>query len=282
MPIRFLPVSVVVSLLCTLSAPLASQAPASPPAPAAVPATGFPGLDRYRASRVAVYSDDYGERARYRAANTALPPPAATENRVVFFGDSITDLWRLDQSFPGKPYVNRGIGGQTTSQMLVRFRQDVIELRPRVVVILAGTNDIAGNTGPIANEEIEGNLASLADLARMHDIRVVLSSVMPVHNYTPRAQEFFASRPAERIVVLNRWMREYTAANGVVYLDYYSAMVDDRGMLRRDLAEDGLHPNATGYAIMARLADEAIQRALTQNRRAAATDPRETRVPRSP
>jgi lysophospholipase L1-like esterase len=267
MSTRSLPVSLVVWLLYTLSAPVASQAPASPPPPAAVPATGFPGLDRYRASRVAVYSDDYGERARYRAANRALPPPAATENRVVFFGDSITDGWRLDQSFPGKPYVNRGIGGQTTSQMLVRFRQDVIELWPKVVVILAGTNDIAGNTGPIANEEIEGNLASLADLALMHDIRVVLSSVMPVHNYTPRAQEFFASRPGERIVALNRWMREYTAASGLVYLDYYSAMVDDRGMLRRDLAEDGLHPNVTGYAIMARLADEAIQRALTQVRR---------------
>lgn len=264
---RPLPVTLVVSLLWALSTPLASQAPASSPAPATVPATGFAGLDRYRASRVAVYSDDYGERARYRAANAALPPPAATENRVVFFGDSITDLWRLDQSFPGKPYVNRGIGGQTTSQMLVRFRQDVIELRPRVVVILAGTNDIAGNTGPIANEAIEGNLASLADLARIHDIRVVLSSVMPVHNYTPRAQEFFASRPGERIVALNRWMRDYATATGVGYLDYYSAMVDDRGMLRRELAEDGLHPNATGYAIMARLADEAIQRALTQVRR---------------
>ena len=267
MSTRSLSVSLVVSLLCALSAPLASQAPpSSPPAPVAVPATGFAGLDRYRASRVAVYSDDYGERARYRVANAALPAPNPAENRVVFFGDSITDFWRLDQSFPGKPFVNRGIGGQTTSQMLVRFRQDVIELRPRVVVILAGTNDIAGNTGPIANEEIEGNLASMADLARMHDIRVVLSSVMPVHNYTPRAQEFFASRPAERIAVLNRWMREYTAATGVVYLDYYSAMVDDRGMLRRDLAEDGLHPNATGYAIMARLADEGIQRALTQDR----------------
>lgn len=267
MSTRSLPVPLVVALLCALSATLSSQAPASPPAPAAVPATGFPGLDRYRASRVAVYSDDYGERARYRAANAALPPPAATENRVVFFGDSITDLWRLDQSFPGKPYVNRGIGGQTTSQMLVRFRQDVIELRPRVVVILAGTNDIAGNTGPIADEEIEGNVASLADLARMHDIRVVLSSVMPVHNYTARAQEFFASRPGERIIALNRWMREYTTANGVVYLDYHGAMVDDRGMLRRDLAEDGLHPNAAGYAIMARLADEAIQRALAQVRK---------------
>ena len=133
MSMRVLPVLSVVSSLCTFSTPVASQAPASPPASAAVPPTGFPGLDRYRASRVAVYSDDAGERARYRA-NMALPPPAATENRVVFFGDSITDLWRLDQSFPGKPHVNRGIGGQTTSQMLVRFRQDVIELRPRVVV----------------------------------------------------------------------------------------------------------------------------------------------------
>ena len=277
MSTRILRVSLVAWSLCLLGTPLASQAPArggdapaaaSAPAPAALPATGFPGLDRYRASRVAVYADDYGERARYRAANAALPAP--TGNRVVFFGDSITDLWRLDQSFPGKPYVNRGIGGQTTSQMLVRFRQDVIALRPRVVVILAGTNDIAGNTGPISNEEIEGNLASLTDLARMHDIRVVLSSVMPVHNYTPRAQEFFASRPADRIVALNRWMRDYTAANRAVYLDYHSAMVDDHGMLRRDLAEDGLHPNAAGYAVMARLADEAIQRALTQGGRAAA------------
>jgi len=267
---RLLRVSLVAWLLYIVGAPVAAQAPArgdapaaaSAPAPATVPATGFPGLDRYRASRVAVYADDYGERGRYRQANAALKPAAPGENRVVFFGDSITDIWHLEQSFPGKPYVNRGIGGQTTSQMLVRFRQDVIELRPKVVVILAGTNDIAGNTGPISNEEIEGNLASLADLARVHDIRVVLSSVTPVHNYTPRAQEFFASRPVERIVALNRWMREYAAASGVVYLDYYSAMVDDRGMLRRDLADDGLHPTAAGYALMARLAEEAIQRAV--------------------
>jgi lysophospholipase L1-like esterase len=175
--------------------------------------------------------------------------------------------------FPNKPYVDRGISGQTTPQMLVRFRQDVIELRPKVVVILAGTNDIAGNTGPIANEEIEANLASLVELARVHDIRVVLSSVTPVHNYTPRAQEFFASRPAARIVALNRWMQEYSAANGAIYVDYYSAMVDDRGMLRRDLAEDGLHPNAAGYAIMARLAEAAIQRALTSDRGATAQTP---------
>jgi lysophospholipase L1-like esterase len=273
-------VSVVAWSLCLLAASSSAQAPAPGPAaqtppgsgaaqaasraPAAVPATGFPGLDRYRASRVGVYTDDYGERARYRAANAALTQAAPAENRVIFFGDSITDGWRLEQSFPGKPYINRGISGQTTSQMLVRFRQDVIELRPKVVVILAGTNDIAGNTGPISNAEIEGNLASLAELARAHDIRVVFSSVMPVHNYTPRAQEFFASRPGERITALNKWLQEYCAANGMMYLDYYTAVVDEKGMLRRDLAEDGLHPNAAGYTLMARLAEQAIQRALAE------------------
>ncbi len=122
-----------------------------------LPSTGHSGLDQYRASRIAVYTDDYGQLARYRDANTALKPPAAGENRVVFFGDSITDIWNIADSFPAKPYINRGISGQTTSQMLVRFRQDVINLQPKVVVILAGTNDIAGNTGPISNEDIEAN-----------------------------------------------------------------------------------------------------------------------------
>ena len=228
------------------------------PAPASVPATGFAGLDRYRASRVPVYTDDYGERARYRQANATLKPPAPGERRVVFFGDSITDIWRLDQFFPGKPYINRGIGGQTTSQMLVRFRQDVIDLQPRVVVILAGTNDIAGNTGPISNEGIEANFASLAELARAHGIQVVFASVLPVSNYTPRSQEFFASRPADRILALNRWLRDYCATEHLVYLDYFSAMVDERGMLRRELADDGLHPNKMGYDVMVPLVEKAI------------------------
>ena len=128
--------------------------------------------------------DDFGELKRYRAANAKLKPPAAGEKRVVFFGDSITDMWPLAAAFPGKPYVNRGISGQTTSQMLVRFRADVIALAPKAVVILAGTNDIAGNTGPISLEDIEGNFATMVELARAHGIRVVLSSVLPVHNYT--------------------------------------------------------------------------------------------------
>ncbi len=140
--------------------------------------------------------NDYGQLARYRDANDALKPPAPGENRVVFFGDSITDGWKLADYFPGKPYVNRGISGQTTPQMLVRFREDVIDLQPKAVVILAGTNDIAGNTGPMTLEQIEANYSSLAELAAANQVKVIFSSVLPVNNYTPEAQEFFADRLA--------------------------------------------------------------------------------------
>jgi lysophospholipase L1-like esterase len=232
------------------------------PQPSAPPPTGFPGLDRYRASRIAIYTDDYGQLARYRDADAALKAPAPGESRVVFFGDSITDIWKLGESFPGKPYVNRGIGGQTTSQMLVRFRQDVIDLQPKVVVILAGTNDIAGNTGKISNDDIEANFATMAELARVHHIRVVFSSLLPVYNYTPQSQEFFNSRPMSRIIALNDWLKGYCAAGGSVYLDYFDSMLDDKGMLKRDLADDGLHPNKAGFAVMAPLADKAIEKAL--------------------
>ena len=255
-----------VLLLLTMLGPAIAARAQDAPAPGTVPATGFASLDRYRASRVAVYADDYGERTRYRAANAELKVPAADEKRVVFFGDSITDLWRLDQFFPGKPYINRGIGGQTTSQMLVRFRQDVISLQPKVVVILAGTNDIAGNTGPISNEDIEANLATLAELAQVHGVQVVVASVLPVSNFTPRSQEFFASRPAARILALNQWLRDYCAKERLPYLDYFTAMVDDRGMLRRELADDGLHPNRAGYDVMAPLAAKAIAQALEGQR----------------
>jgi len=227
-----------------------------------LPSTGYPGLDKYRASRIAVYVNDYGQLARYHDANSALKPPAPDENRVVFFGDSITDIWKLDDSFPGKHYVNRGIGGQTTSQMLVRFRQDVIDLQPKAVVVLAGTNDIAGNSGPITNEDIEANLASMAELARAHGIRMIFSSILPVNNYTPEAQEFFASRPPERILALNAWLKSYCAKNDLAYLDYFGAMVDDKGLLKRDLANDGLHPNKAGFAVMVPLAEKAIEQNL--------------------
>jgi len=250
-------------LLLTLVVSAASQQPTPAPAPApSIPSTGFAGLDQYRASRIAVFTDDFGQLARYREADAGLNAPAAEENRVVFYGDSITDIWKLVDYFPSKPYVNRGIGGQTTPQMLVRFRQDVIDLHPKVVVILAGTNDIAGNTGPMRNEDIEANLSSMAELARVHDIRVVLSSVLPVHNYTERAKDSFAQRPMARILALNIWLKDYCAKNGLVYLDYFSAVVDDQGLLRKELAEDGLHPNAAGYKIMAPLADAAIAKVL--------------------
>jgi lysophospholipase L1-like esterase len=239
-------------------------AQAAPPAAPSIPPTGFPELDEYRASRIAMFTDDFGQLARYRVANVVLKPPAPGENRVVFFGDSITDLWPIDEYFPGKPYINRGIGGQTTPQMLVRFRQDVIDLLPKVVIILAGTNDIAGNTGPMRLEDIEADYASFAELARAHDIKVIYSSVLPVHNYTPKALDFFAQRSPEKILALNRWLKEYcaTASNGCTYLDYFSAVVDDKGLLKKDLADDGLHPNAAGYKIMAPMAEAAIEKAL--------------------
>jgi acyl-CoA thioesterase I len=229
-----------------------------------IPSTGFPGLDQYRASRLAIYTDDFGELKRYRDANASLAAPKASENRVVFIGDSITDYWKLADYFPGKPYIviNRGIDGQTTPQMLVRFRQDVIDLQPKVLIVLAGTNDVAGVTGRARDEDIEANYASMAELARAHNIRVVFSSLLPVYNYTEESRESYALRPRERIVALNRWLKDYCAKNGFVYLDYSSALVDDKGMMKRNLSDDGLHPNAAGYKVMAPLAEAAIEEAL--------------------
>jgi lysophospholipase L1-like esterase len=212
---------------------------------------------------------DWAQLDRYREANAQLPRPGKDEIRVVFMGDSITDGWSNPQFggfFPGKPYVNRGISGQTTPQMLVRFRPDVIALEPRIVLILAGTNDIAGNTGPMTLEEIEGNLTSMTELARAHGIRVVLSSVMPVRDgLTNKAGEklvFTNKRPPESISRLNEWIKKYAAANHLVYLDYFSAMVDDQGFLKAEITYDGLHPNAQGYLVMAPLAEKAIQASL--------------------
>ena len=204
---------------------------------------------------------DWPDLARYRQENADLQAPAAGQNRVVFMGDSITDFWgRARGTFlPGKPYINRGISGQTTPQMLIRFRPDVIALHPKVVVILAGTNDIAGNTGPMTLEEIESNLTSMAELAKANGIRVVLSAVMPVCDYIKPQTE---RRPPAKIVALNQWIRDYTAKNGFVFLDYYSAMVDSNKMLKKELTFDGLHPNAAGYAVMSPLAEKAIGKAL--------------------
>ena len=260
-------ISAFILLAACAAAQQSAPAAQSTAAPQLVPtpgirSTGFAGLDDYRAHRVAVYADDYGQLERYRAANEKLGPPAAGENRVIFFGDSITDIWHLDQYFPGKPYVNRGIGGQTTPQMLVRFRQDVIDLHPKVVVILAGTNDIAGNTGPMRNEDIEANLESFYELAHAHGIRVVFSSLLPVHNYTEKSKDFFAQRPMSRILTLNNWLQKYCADNNIVYLNYFPALVDEKGLMKKELADDGLHPNDAGFKIMAPMAEAAIAKAM--------------------
>jgi len=241
-------------------------AAAGPSAQGQPPSTDCPEL--VRALQDMMRADgrlrDFANLARYRDANRTATP---ARSQVVFMGDSITDAWVQPQYggfFPGKPYVDRGISGQTTPQMLIRMRPDVIALKPKTVVILAGTNDIAGNTGPMTDEEIEGNLASMSELASASGIKVVLSSITPVSDYhgRPPASPMTTRRPPARVLAINKWMQAYAAEHRHVYLDYFAAMVDDRGMMRTELTEDDLHPNAKGYAIMAPLAEAAIARAL--------------------
>ena len=218
-----------------------------------------PPEPRYSISEIQRLLLDWPNLARFREANAKLPPPASGENRVVFFGDSITEGWGRDGGFfPGKPYVNRGISGQTTPQMLVRFRQDVVALRPKVVVILAGTNDIAGNTGPSTLEMIEDNLASMAEIAAANEIRVVLASILPAFDYPWRP----GLQPAPKIAAVNEWLKEYARAHHHVYLDYYAAMVDERQGLKEAYGTDGVHPSKAGYDAMAPLAEKAIADAL--------------------
>ena len=207
--------------------------------------------------------NDYGNTARYGAEDAKVPPPAAGEDRVVFMGDSITDAWGrgIGSFFPGKPYLNRGISGQVTPQMLLRFYQDVVALKPKLVVILAGTNDIAGNIGPMTLEATQNYLTSMFDLARANNIQVIPASLLPVCDYV-RPQT--TQRPPEKILELNRWLKEYAERNSLVYLDYFSAMVDDKGLLRKELTYDGLHPNAAGYQVMGPLAEKAIAKALAK------------------
>ena len=202
---------------------------------------------------------DFANLARYRTADAQLGPPHAGAVRVVFLGDSITEAWKLENSFPGKPYVNRGISGQTTSQILLRVRQDVIDLHPKVVVILAGTNDLAENTGPATLTQIEGNLESMAQLARANHIAVVLCSVLPTVHYWWHPQ---VPNPAPRIAALNGWLAAYAAREHYVYVNYYAALTDPTGALKHDLSPDGVHPSPAGYAIMAPLAQAGIDHAL--------------------
>jgi lysophospholipase L1-like esterase len=221
-----------------------------------------PEAMRQQVERMQRRLQDWPQLNRYKEANAKVPASDKGESRVVFMGDSITDGWKLDEYFTGKPYINRGISGQTTPQMLIRFRPDVIALKPRAVVILAGTNDIAGNTGPMTLEMIEDNYASMADLAKANGIKVIFASVLPIHDYGKT--KVSERRPPEQILKLNEWLKGYCKAKGHIYLDYFGKMVDDKGMLKADLANDGLHPNAEGYKIMAPLAESAIRQALSK------------------
>jgi acyl-CoA thioesterase I len=226
------------------------------------PPNSADSLTEYQRSVDARNRNDWAFLARYRDANAALGDPKPGERRVVFMGNSITDAWAksFPTMFPGKPYVGRGISGQTTPQMLVRFRQDVVDLEPRVVVILAGINDIAGNTGPATQTMIADNIKSMTEIAKANGIAVVLSSVLPAYDFPWRR----GIGPAPKVVALNAWIKCYAAQMGAVYLDYYSKMVDERGGLSAEMASDGVHPTEKGYRIMAPLAEAAIQEALKQ------------------
>jgi lysophospholipase L1-like esterase len=228
---------------------------------AATTASGHP-QDAYWSEHDRRLLNDFPWLAKFKEDDLKLGAPAAGENRVVFMGDSITEGWHFDgpNGFAGKPYVNRGISGQTTPQMVLRFRQDVIDLQPKVVVILAGTNDLAGNTGPMTLEQTEDNLASMADLATANHIRVVLCSVTPAFDF-PWKQGL---TPAPKVVALNAWMKSYAADKGYVYVDYHSAMKDQRDGLPATLSHDGVHPNPAGYAIMRPLVEAGIAKALAQ------------------
>jgi cephalosporin-C deacetylase len=233
---------------------------AAQPGPPGRPALSPEQQEQARQAREEQLRHDWAQMKRYRDDNAKLDPPKPGEKRVVFMGDSITDGWirQAPDFFKGKPYLDRGISGQTSPQMIVRFRQDVINLHPKVVVILAGTNDIAGNTGPETPEMIQDNFASMVDLARANGIKVVLSSITPSDDFWWNP----GTKPASKIAEMNTWIKAYAAKNGLVYLDYYSAMVNDNGGMKKEYTRDGVHPNPDGYAVMGKLAEKAIAASL--------------------
>ncbi len=215
---------------------------------------------QFTAQRLADQLQDWNQLGRYHQDNLRLEAEPPVAGRVVFLGDSITDGWDLAKSFPGKPYVNRGISGQTTSQMVVRMFPDVIDLKPAAVILLAGTNDIAGNTGPVTAKMVEENIMAIAEMAEKHKIKVILCSLTPVSDYTAHPQT--GHRPPSQIQVLNAWIKSYAENTHAIFADYYSALVDRKGMLRDGYSDDGLHPNARGYALLAPVAERAIEKAL--------------------
>lgn len=209
-----------------------------------------------------VQAQDWPNLNKYQKQNVQLKPLQSGENRIVFMGDSITEFWSVinPEYFAGKPYVNRGISGQTTPQMLVRFRADVIALKPAVVVILAGINDIAGNTGPATLDMIANNIFSMAELAKANHIKVILCSVLPAYDFSWKPNQ----NPADKVVALNEMIQNYAEANEILYLDYFSAMADERKGLPALYSNDEVHPNKTGYQVMAPLAEKAIIEVLAK------------------
>lgn len=265
-----------VSIFCValLTLPLAAQttpatqlAPATQVTPPAQPTPASPSDHTQEIEKLKAKLADWAQLDRYRAENADLPPAAAGEQRVVFYGDSITDNWGHGEDFfPDKPYFNRGISGQTTPQMLVRFQQDVVHLQPAAVLILAGTNDIAGNTGPETPQMIEDNFASMAAIAKYYQIRVIFASILPAIAYPWKS----GVQPADKIRAINAWLKAFCQRDGDVYLDYYNSMADTQGGMKPGLSIDGVHPTPAGYAIMAPLAENAIGEALKQTERALA------------
>ncbi|HSI17540.1 MAG TPA: GDSL-type esterase/lipase family protein [Sphingomonas sp.] len=264
------------AVLACLGAGLLNAAPAhaqdhyqsSPARRTVVEQDWGPWLGPYRARLVPSLMQDFGERYLYAPANRALPLPRRGERRVVFLGDSITDLWDLSKSFPGKPYVNRGIGSQVTAQMLLRFHQDVIALRPAAVVILAGINDLQGVLQQETEQQIEANYEAMADLADRHGIGVVFGAILPINNYTDNARDVLRERDPVVLRALNAWLKAFCRRRGYAFADYYPALADDHDLLQRDLTRDGIHPLAAGYARMAPIAQAAIDRLLARRTKA--------------
>jgi lysophospholipase L1-like esterase len=209
-----------------------------------------------------VQAQDWPNLNKYQEQNAQLKPLAPTDKRIVFMGDSITEFWNVinPEYFAGKPYVNRGVSGQTTPQMLIRFRADVISLKPAVVVIMAGINDIAGNTGPATLDMISNNIFSMAELAKANHIKVILCSILPAYDFSWKPNQ----NPAEKVVALNKMIKKYADANDILYLDYFSSMKDERNGLKTAYSEDGVHPNKLGYQVMAPLAEKAIIEVLAK------------------
>ena len=247
-----------------LAAPLARAGDyqSSPPRVEATPRDWGPWLGPYRAKVTAKMLEDFGEQYLYAPLNAALPPPAPDEKRVVFIGDSITDKWDLTRFFPGKPYVTRGIGGQVTAQMVVRFHADVVALHPAAVVILGGVNDTQGAFQMPTEAEIEMNYAAMAEMATANGIAPVFTAILPVNNYTDNAKTVLEDRKPDELNRLNAWLAAYCAEHHYGFIDYGPLLRDDKGLMRADMTSDGIHPNDDAYDLMAPVAEQAIEDAV--------------------